>query len=42
MDLTDFLASVTSATGDVTTVGLAILGVLVVVASFRWIRRSLA
>ncbi len=41
MDLTSVTDAITSSVGDVTTIGLAILGVIVGIAAFKWIRRSI-
>jgi hypothetical protein len=41
MDLTSTTTAITGATGDVTTIGLAILAVIVAVASFRWIKSAM-
>lgn len=41
MDLTSVLASITAATGDITTIGLACLSVVVGMKAFTWIRGAL-
>lgn len=41
MNLTPVTTSITAAVGDVTTIGLAVLSVVVGIAAFRWIRRAI-
>lgn len=41
MDLTPVTTAITSGVADVTTIGLAILGVIVAIATFRWIKRAM-
>ncbi|MFC3681410.1 major capsid protein [Bacterioplanoides pacificum] len=41
LDLTSVTDTIASSVGDVQTVGLAILGVIVGIAAFKWIRRAI-
>ncbi|MAY14001.1 major capsid protein [Thalassolituus sp. C2-1] len=41
LDLTSVTDTITGSLGDVQTVGLAILGVIVGIAAFKWIRRAI-
>ena len=41
MDLTPVTDVIAAAVGDVSIIGLACLGVIVVVASFSWFRRAI-
>ncbi len=40
MDLTEVEAAITAASGDIATVGTAIIGVAAVVFAFRWIKAA--
>tara|TARA_Y100000296_G_scaffold33170_1_gene38398 strand:- start:753 stop:908 length:156 start_codon:yes stop_codon:yes gene_type:complete len=41
LNLTSVTDTITGSLGDVQTVGLAILGVIVGIAAFKWIRRAI-
>ncbi|MCA6061679.1 hypothetical protein HUF18_18000 [Thalassolituus sp. ST750PaO-4] len=41
LDLTSVTNTISASVGDVQTVGLAILGVVVGIAAFKWIRRAI-
>lgn len=40
MDLTEVTAAIEAASGDIATVGTAIIGVAAVVFAFRWIKAA--
>lgn len=41
LDLTTVTDTIASSVGDVQTVGVAILGVIIAIAAFKWIRRAI-